>query len=235
MSEPDGRYDAPHGGTAAPGDRLPGRPLADQPTEVLHPAGNDPRYDTVEATPVYPSPRPAEDDRPDGPLAGIGEWEDGTATQPDYRDAPVLVRGADSLAALLLLLAGIAAGVSLLVVWVHGGTTGLELVRDGLDDLADPQRLADRDTWEPLAVVAGGAVLFVLGLLAFVPAKSHRALGALALLVALVVAAGVLMPLADAGWDVQQWAVGAWLAVAVGGLGLLGALKALMTGQHASR
>ncbi|PZA20050.1 hypothetical protein DMO24_17505 [Modestobacter versicolor] len=157
------------------------------------------------------------------------QWDDGTSTQPDYRDAPVLVRRADTLAGLLLLLAGIAAGVSLLVVWVNGGGTGLDLVTDGIDDLGDPQRLDDRDTWEPLAVVFGGAALFVLGLLAFVPAKSHRFLGVLALLVSLVVAAAVLVPLADANWDVQRWAVGGWFTVAVAGLGFLGALKALMT------
>jgi hypothetical protein len=165
----------------------------------------------------------------DAPAGAAGSWEDGAATQPDYRDAPVVVRRADTLAGLLLLLAGIAAGVSLLLVWVHGGGTGLDLVRDGFDDLDDPQRLADRDRWEPLAVVLGGAALFVLGLLMYVPARAHRFLGVLALLVSLVVAAGVLVPLADAGWDVQDWAVGSWFAVAVGGLGFLGALKALMT------
>jgi hypothetical protein len=246
MSEPDGRSEAPHGSTAAPAGRVPDQPLADQPTEVIYTGRDDPRYDTVVgAAPVYPSPRSADaatgpgswqraDDRPDQPLEGIGEWEDGTATQPDYRDAPVLVRRADSLAGLLLLLAGIAAGVSLLVVWVHGGATGLELVGDGVDDLGAPRRLADRDSWAPLAVVFGGAALFVLGLLAFVPAKSHRFLGALALLVTLVVTAGVLVPLADADWDLERWAVGAWLAVAIGGLGFLGALKALMTGERAS-
>ncbi|MFQ1001714.1 hypothetical protein [Modestobacter sp. SSW1-42] len=69
----------------------------------------------------------------------------------------------------------------------------------------------------------------MLGLLLFVPAKTHRLLGALALLVTLVVAAGVLVPLADANWDVAGWAVGAWFTAATGALGFLGALKALMT------
>ncbi|MBB3678155.1 hypothetical protein [Modestobacter versicolor] len=227
MSEPDRRYDDPNGSTA-----FPGRPLADQPTEVVHPGGADPRYDTVVGgTAPYPSPRPPDTGQPEiwDQAATDQQWDDGTSTQPDYRDAPVLVRRADTLAGLLLLLAGIAAGVSLLVVWVNGGGTGLDLVTDGIDDLGDPQRLDDRDTWEPLAVVFGGAALFVLGLLAFVPAKSHRFLGVLALLVSLVVAAAVLVPLADANWDVQRWAVGGWFTVAVAGLGFLGALKALMT------
>jgi hypothetical protein len=237
MSEPDSRYGAPHGSSASTGAPLPGQPLAEQPTEVLHPGG----YGTAAAG--DPSPRYAHDGlaqprsqhRDDELPADEERSDDGTATQPDYRDAPVVVRRADTLAGLLLLLAGIAAGVSLLVVWLHGGDTGLDLVRDGVGDLDDPQRLADRDTWEPLAVVFGGAVLFVLGLLMFIPAKTHRFLGVLALLVTLVVAAGVLVPLAEAGWDVHRWAVGAWFAVAVGGLGFLGALKALMTGPKVGR
>jgi hypothetical protein len=248
MSEPGGRHDAPHGSSASTGTPLPGQPLADQPTEVVTPVRRDPRHDTVVArAPVDPSPRSADDattepgfrQRPDDrhgePPARGGQADDGTATRPDYRAAPVVVRRADSVAGLLLLLAGIAAGVSLLVVWVHGGATGLELVRDGVDDLGDPQRLADRNTWQPLAVVFGGAALFVLGLLLFVHAKTHRFLGVLALLVTLVVAAGVLVPLADAHWDVQRWAVGGWFGVAVGGLGFLGALKALMTGPKVGR
>jgi hypothetical protein len=242
MSEPDGRYGAPHGGSASPGAPRPGQPLADQPTEVVDQVQRNEQHDTVVGmAPVHPSPQtgdggsssrhaPRRDDR-----QGDGRNDDGTSTRPDYRDAPVVVRRADSVAGLLLLLAGIVAGVSLLVVWVNGGGTGLDLVRDGVDDLGDPQRLADRGTWEPLAVVYGGAVLFVLGLLMFIPAKTHRLLGVLALLVTLVVAAGVLVPLADAQWDLQRWAVGAWFTVAVGGLGFLGALKALMTSPKVGR
>jgi len=250
MSEPDGRYAIPHGSTAVPGTPLPDRPLSEQPTEVVPPVEYDPRYDSA-AGPASgqtygqtygQAGRPAGDTDP-GFWArtadaqadeGFGDDsfdDDGTATRPEYRDAPVVVRRADSVAGLLLLLAGIAAGLSLLVVWVHGGVPGLDLVRAGFEDLAgDPQRLADRDTWAPPAVVLGGAALFVLGLLMFVPTKTHRFLGAAALLVTLVVAAGVLVPLAEANWALEPWAVGAWFAVAVGGLGFLGALKALMTG-----
>jgi len=227
MSDPDGRYrddDAtPHGSTGYTGAPLPGQPRSGQPTPVAPPR---PREDTV----AYPSPRPAQDQRSDDPLDDIAEWEDdGTATRPDYRDSPVVVRRADPLAGLLLLLAGIAAGVSLLVVWLHGGPTGLDLLREGTPDLGSPQRLADDGGWEVPAVVYGGAVLFVLGLLAYVPARAHRLLGALALLVSLVVAAGVLVPLADLDWDLQRWAVGSWAAAAVAALGFLGALTALST------
>jgi hypothetical protein len=81
-------------------------------------------------------------------------------------------------------------------------------------------------------VVGGGVVLFLLGLLMYAPARTHRFLGVLALLVSLVVAAGVLVPLADLDWDLDRLAVGAWFTVAVGGLGLAGALKALSTGPR---
>jgi hypothetical protein len=248
MSEPDGRYDAPRGSSASTGTGLPGQPLSEQPTEVVQPVQRDPRVDTVVGrAPAVPARSWSGDDGDtdagfwqrhddrDGDRDDAREGEpahdpyDAASTRPDYRDAPVVVRRADTVAGLLLLLAGIAAGVSLLVVWVHGGGTGLDLVRDGVRDLADPKRLADRDTWEALAIVSGGVALFLLGLLMYVPAKSHRFLGVLALLVSLVVAAGVLVPLADVHWEVRRWAVGSWFAVAVGGLGFLGALKALMT------
>jgi hypothetical protein len=216
--------------------------LADQTTDVVPTL---PRQETLASTvPAYAVPRP---DRPapvepdawrqdEEPPADVLPWDDATPpTEPDYRDAPVVVRRADTLAGLLLVLAGIAAGISLLVVWVNGGATGLDLVRDGITDAQTPQRLAQEGTWAPLVVVAGGAVLFLLGLLMYVPAKTHRLLGALALLVTLVVAAAVLVPLADADWDVQRWAVGGWFTVAVGGLGFLGALKALSTGPRNRR
>ena len=221
MSEPNGRY----GDTQ---DRVedglvPGQSLADQPTVVVQPLGPDPRADTVPAVPLYPLPRPVADEVSDDPLDDIADWEPDTTTRPDYRDAPVVVRRADTLAGLLLLLAGIAAGVSLLVVWVEGGDTGLDLVSRGLGDLWG------RTSWEAPAVVFGGAALFVVGLLMYAPARSHRFLGVLALLLALGVGAAVLVPLADADWDLQRWAVGGWFTAAVAGLGLLGALKALMT------
>jgi hypothetical protein len=84
-------------------------------------------------------------------------------------------------------------------------------------------------------VVGGGIALFGLGLLMYAPARTHRFLGVLALLVSVVVAAGVLVPLADAEWDLARSAVGAWFTAAVAGLGLLGALKAMSTGPRTSR
>ena len=154
---------------------------------------------------------------------------------PAYSTTPVRVRRSDSPASLLLLLAGIAAGVSLLLRWLPGSDlTGWDLVRRGLDDAADGgvAALLGSGFWQPVAVVLGGAVLFVLGLLVVLPAHSHRFLGVLALLVSLVAGAGILVPLAAQGWAPDSIDTGFWFAVAVPVLGLLGALKALLTGQR---
>jgi hypothetical protein len=215
MTDPAGR--TAHGSTAHRGTGW--QPPAEQPTEVVP-------LDRYEVTGEVPH----EGDTDDGDDGYDGGWA------PEYSTAPVAVRRGDVLAGLLLLLAGMAAGVSLLVVWVNGGPTGQELVAEGLDDArGGAAALADTGAWPPLAVVGGGAVLFLLGLLMYAPARAHRFLGALALLVALVVAAGVLVPLADLDWDLTRWAVGAWFTAAVGGLGLLGALKALGTGPRSPR
>ena len=47
-------------------------------------------------------------------------------------------------------------------------------------------------------------------------------------MIALLVAAAVLVPLAIAGWDLGFFGVGFWFAIAVAVLGLLGAVKALL-------
>ena len=141
---------------------------------------------------------------------------------PEYSTTPVRVRRPDSLASLLLR-------------WLPGSDmTGWGLVRRGWDDAADGgvAALFDNGFWQPMAVVLGGAVLFLLGLLVVLPARSHRFLGVLALLVSLVAGAGVLVPLADLGWDPARIDTAFWFAVAVPVLGLLGALKALLTGPR---
>jgi hypothetical protein len=255
MTQPDGRT----GVTAHPGTPLPGQPPAGRTTDVVvHPEPSPPPETTSDpAAGAAPAHREAvgtgflarpHDDLPDDdePDDDRGPWmggrtadqpeDDATATRPDYRDAPVVVRRSDDLAALCLLLAGIAAGVSLLVVWVHGGESGLDMVQAGVRDLrVGPRTMVDRDHWYGPAVVAGGAVLFLLGLLLLVPARTHRLLGLLALLVTGVVAAGVLVPLSEANWDYGRFAIGGWFTVAAGVLGLLGALKALLTGPHRRR
>ena len=247
----------PAGTTTAPGSTASrvgsGQPLADQPTvEVwLDDVAYGREQDSGAAYRLWDDDRYepaahrgadgwADDDLDDDLDGDLGDDLDGADADgdahwaPDYSPPPVAVRRADVLAGLLLLRAGMAAGVSLLVVWVTGGTTGLDLVRAGLVD-AGRGAATLAGSWQPLAVVGGGIVLFVLGLLMYAPARTHRLLGVLALLVSLVVAAGVLVPLADANWDLDAWAVGGWFTTAVGGLGLLGALKALSTGPRTPR
>jgi hypothetical protein len=163
---------------------------------------------------------------------GWGTGEDSTA--PEYSSHPVAFRRPDVLAGLLLVLAGIAAGVSLLLRWLHGNTaTGWDILRRGIDAAkSGAGRLFDTGLWEPMAVLAAGAVLFVLGLLMFLPARTHRVLGVLALLFALLAVVGVLTPMAQDGWKLSTYDTGMWFAVAVAVLGLLGALKAMLTGPR---
>jgi hypothetical protein len=152
------------------------------------------------------------------------------ATAPLYSDAPVAFRGPESLGGLLLILAGVAAGISLLLDWLADfESTGLDLVRAGLDDIGGS--FSD-GLWQPLAIVLGGGALLLLGLLMWLPLRTHRFLGVLALLVTLAVIAGVLVPLVDAGFDMSFFDTGFWCAIAVAVLGLLGSLKALFTGPR---
>jgi hypothetical protein len=156
------------------------------------------------------------------------------ATTPDYSPRPVAVRRPDVLAGLLLLLAAAAAAISLLLPWLTDrDDDGLDLVRRGIDDAREGfGTVVDSGFWQPLTVVGGGAVLLLLGLLLLLPAKRHRFLGLLALLVSGAVAAAVLVPLFQADWDLGAFDIGFWFACAVAVLGLLGALKALLTGRR---
>jgi hypothetical protein len=152
------------------------------------------------------------------------------ATAPAYSSPPVAVRRPDPLAALLLLLAGIAAAVSLVLHWLaRTQQTGWSLLRDGLRDFGS---VFHTGMWQPLAIILGGGALFVLGLLMLLPARGHRFLGLLALLVTFVVGAAILVPLAAANWRLALFGVGFFFGFAVAGLGLLGALKALLTGPR---
>ena len=160
-----------------------------------------------------------------------------TTTTPDYSPRPVAVRRPDVLGGLLLLLAGAAAAVSLLLRWLRDDdATGQDLVRRGFTELGDGLgTLVGTGFWQPLTVVLGGGVLLLLGLLLFLPAKRHRLVGLLALLVTAAVSAAVLVPLVRAGFDPGAFRAGFWCAVAVAALGLLGALKALLTGTRTAR
>ena len=163
--------------------------------------------------------------------SGGGTPEQSTA--PDYSGRPVALRGPESLGGLLLILAGIAAAVSLLLDWLaNDDISGWGLVRNGFDELGT---MFDSGLWQPLAIVLGGGVLFLLGLLLWLPMRAHRFFGLLALLVSLVVTAGVLVPLADAEWNLGFFGPGFWCAIAVAVLGLLGSFKAVLTGRKYAR
>jgi hypothetical protein len=169
--------------------------------------------------------------RPAGrePLDGTAD-ADRPAWAPEYSTRPVVIRRPDVLASLLLILAGIAAALSLVLRWLaRDETTGLTLVRHGL---SAPGHLISSGLWQPVAIVLGGGVLLVLGLLVVLPARSHRFFGVLALLVSLLVATAVLVPLADAKWQSDAFDVGFWFACAVAACGLLGSLKAALTGPR---
>jgi hypothetical protein len=153
-------------------------------------------------------------------------------TTPKYSTTPIALRRPDAFAALMLVLAGVAAAVSLFLNWLSGeDENGLDLVRRGFDTLGDGLgEVFTTGFWQPLTIVLGGGLLFLFGLLMFVPAKTHRFLGVLALIVSLCAAAAVLVPLARAGWDFSEFDLGFWFAIAVPVLGLLGSLKALLSG-----
>jgi hypothetical protein len=145
---------------------------------------------------------------------------------------PLLVlRRPDTVAGTLLLVAGAAGGMSLFLPWVsHQEQLGLTLVQHVID-LGRQQfdQVLGSGLLLPLGVVAAGAALFVLGLLAFWPAPTHRVIGVLALVISLAVAAGVVVRLADADSNAVLTDPGVLCAVVVAAVGLLGALKAMLT------
>ncbi|MGY1721822.1 hypothetical protein [Blastococcus sp. SYSU DS0533] len=172
------------------------------------------------------------DHTPTGASASSGAGP--AATRPAYSDRPVAFRGPESLGGLLLILAGIAAAVSLPLDWLRDrDASGWALVRDAFADL---DQVFDDGGWQPLAIVLGGGVLLLLGIALWLPARSHRFVGLLALVVSGVVTAAALVPLVDAGWDLGFFGPGFWCGIAVAVLGLLGSLKAVLTGpRYATR
>ena len=197
----------------------------------------------VRHTETVPTPIP-----PDPPILGPGEPsilgfpaetpDDDTVpedeAQPpapptDADGALYVLRTADASAGSLLLVAGAAGGMSLFLPWMqHGQQLGLSLVQRGVES-PGVEELLRSGLALPLAVAVGGGVMFVLGLLAFRPARSHRLVGVVALLVALAVAAGIVVRVADLGWDALRTDPGILCAVVLAGAGVLGALKAMLT------
>jgi hypothetical protein len=151
-------------------------------------------------------------------------------TIPQYYAAPMAVKRQDPAAALLLLVAGLFAGTSLLLPWIaDDDVTGLTLVKDGFAALGDGVgEVLGTGYIQPLTIVLGGGVLFLLGLALLAPARSHRAVGLVSLVIAVLVTTAVLVPLAVAGWDLGEFGIGFWFAIAVAALGLIGGAKALL-------
>ncbi|MGY1606509.1 MULTISPECIES: hypothetical protein [unclassified Geodermatophilus] len=174
-------------------------------------------------------PDPAEDDDvADVEPAPEGTEVAGVAVRPGRL---VYVRRPDVVGGVLLLLAGVADAASLWLPWERDrATTGLDLAARAVDVAREGVAgLGSTGLWQPATVAAGGVVLVVLGLLLLRPARGHRVSGVLALGVALAVAAAVVARLVDAGWDARLLGWGVWCAAAVAGLGVLGALKAMLT------
>ncbi|WP_409328807.1 hypothetical protein [Trujillonella humicola] len=153
---------------------------------------------------------------------GYPEQSESYYTTPQYSTSPVTVRRPDPSAALLLVLAGVAAAVSLALVWVPGAS-GWDLVSDGFEDF-------DAGSWQPPVIVLAGGALLVLGLLCLLPARSHKTLGVLALLATMAAAGGTLVALNATEFTWDAFELGFWFALAVPALGLLGSLKAMLTG-----
>jgi hypothetical protein len=143
----------------------------------------------------------------------------------------VVLRRADPVAGIALVLAGVAAAASLWLPWRQGDAdTGLSLVWRGLRAAGSGVgELGATRLWPPLVIVLGGGLLLLLGVLLFLPERTHRFVGVQALLVAIGAAAAVLFQVAQAHWSAARFDLGMWCAVAVGVLGVLGALKAMLT------
>ena len=161
---------------------------------------------------------------------GASAYGSAETTAPQYSDRPVAFRGPDSLGGLLLILAGIAAAISLVLDWLKDDDiSGWGLLRNAFDDVGDA---FSSGLWQPMVIILGGGLLFLLGILLWLPARTHRFLGLVALVVSLAVTAAVLVPLIDAKWKLAFFGPGFWCAIAVAVLGLLGSLKALLTGPR---
>ncbi|RBY91883.1 hypothetical protein DQ244_10345 [Blastococcus sp. TBT05-19] len=154
----------------------------------------------------------------------------GAATAPAWSTGRPVLRRPDPVAGLLLLLAGTAALLSLVLPWLaDGDATGLDLMRRGFSGLSD---VVDTGLWQPLVIVLGGVLLFALGVRMLMPSRSHRTGGLVALAVSGLVVWAVLVPLVAAGFDLGFFDAGFWCGIAVAVCGVLGAAKAVLTGPR---
>ena len=210
------------GRRSAPGDTPPG---GDAPLDWTSPGFPQPRPDDENDLTILGFPAVAGLDDAANPPA-VDPWAEPTVRLEEVSgDAPVhlvTLQRADPAAGVALVLAGVAAGASLWLPWERGDAeTGLSLVRRGLAVAGTGVNALGRSggAWEPTAIVLGGVLLLLLGVLLFLPSRTHRVVGLLALCVAIAVVAGVLSRVGQAGWSSAGFDRGMWCAVAVGGLG----------------
>ncbi|CAA9237268.1 MAG: hypothetical protein AVDCRST_MAG57-1424 [uncultured Blastococcus sp.] len=202
--------------------------------------GRDPRsgHEGIGGAPPLPAPPPSyfsAESRPTllgFPTDGPGSDERGELTRGAREVSPssalIVVRRPDPLGAAALVLAGAAASSSLVLPWPPGdGPTGLALVQRGAGDLGSGP-VGDA-LWQPFVVVMCGGLLVALGFLMMIPARAHRLVGVLTLVVALAAAAAVVTLIAETDLADERFGPGLWCAAAVPVLGLLGAMKAMLT------
>jgi hypothetical protein len=184
---------------------------ADEPTILGFPAVDDVGDDRSDVRLVEPPP-----------VADTG---------PESQVRVVTLPRADPVAGIALVLAGIAAVASLWWPWRRDqGELGWSLARRGLVVAGSGVvELGRSGLWQPLVILFGGGLLLLLGIVLFLPERTHRIAGVLALVLAGAAATGVVYRVADAGWNSARFGPGMWLAIAVPSLGLLGALKAMLT------
>ena len=169
----------------------------------------------------FPAEFAEEDDEPARPS---GE------TALDAAPELTVVRRPDPVGAAALVLAGVAANVSLLLSWSPGeGPTGLSLVQHGVEALRSGSNGLQGFFWQPPVVVVSGGLLVFLGLLLLVPARAHRLVGVVSLIVALAAGTAVTWLIVESGLADDRFGAGMWCAVAVPVLGVLGSFKAMLT------
>jgi hypothetical protein len=215
-------------------------------SDSARPDDTDVRPD--QTIPAMPLPRDVDGDEPTilgfpaEEETGTGDLSDGshppTEERPD-EPAPeselplrlVTVRRGDPVAGIALLLSGVAAIGSLWLPWWQDGTaTGWVLARRALAVAdVDVRALDGTALWEPLVIAICGGFLFLVGVMLFLPERTHRIAGLLSLLIASVATVAAVSAVADAEWSAARFGLGMWSAIAVAALGVLGALKAMLT------
>ena len=221
-------------GKRAAGREAPPQAAAELRTDQTVPGIPPPRPVAAEQPTILGFPAEVEPDDDDRSTV-LDTWAEPPPPPPvSAAELPVrlvTIPRADPLAGTALVLAGAAAVASLWLPWVRGvPDTGSSLVLRGLRAAgASTADVSRSGLWQPPVIVLGGGLLLLLGVLLFLPARTHRVAGVVALLLASAAAAGVLFQVARVDWNTARFDTGLWCAVAVPVLGLLGALKAMLT------